>query len=172
MSANCNVSVFFSDFSPIWGKSGSLIPALQSVKLIFSLTVTFYQKNAHVSKIKRVLVLKVYFLKLYVCVLTYQISKNPQNTSTPKNGPLKSPPRLKLNLVFQETADPAFPFCRFAVSVSGLVIFVDQQYLHFKTLKLLKLSFFSIQLLQGRIMPKCKNIFIQQYFLKKIHPFH
>ena len=114
------------------------------MKLIFSLTVTFYQKNAHVSKIKRVLVLKVYFLKLYVCVLTYQILKTPQNTSTFKNGPLKSPPRLKLNLAFQETADPAFPFCRFAVSVSGFVIFLDQEYLHFKTLKPLKLSFFSI----------------------------
>ena len=101
------------------------------MKLIFSLTVTFYQKNAHISKIKRVLVLKVYFVKLYVRAFTYKISKNPQNTSIPKNGPLKSPPRLKLNLGFQETADPAFPFCRFAVSISGFVISVDKQYLHF-----------------------------------------
>ena len=55
-------------------------------------------KNAHISKIKRVLVLKVYFLKL--CMHVYsrtKFQKKLQNTSTPKNGSLKSLPRLKLN---------------------------------------------------------------------------
>ena len=33
----------------------------------------YLQKNADISKIKRILVVKVYFLKLHVCVLTYQV---------------------------------------------------------------------------------------------------
>ena len=61
------------------------------------------KKNADISKIKRVLVLKGIFSETaYVCVLTYQISKTSKNTSTPQNAPLKSPPRLKLNRLFRK----------------------------------------------------------------------
>ena len=69
MSANCNVKLY-----------------RQSVKLIFSLTVTFYQKKkcSH-QQIKRVLVLKVYFLKLYMYVYSRTKCQKPQ----------KTPPHLK-----------------------------------------------------------------------------
>ena len=137
----------------------SRILAVQSVKLIFSLTVTFYQKNAEIRKIIRVLVLKG------TC------SENPKKHLHSSKWTPKKPTQIKLNRLFRKLLILLFLF--------DVLLFPFPVLLYLQTnniciLKLLNVfqAFFSILLLQSRITPKCKNIFIQQYFLKNIHPFH
>ena len=70
--------------------------------------------------------------------------KNPKKQfHTSKRTP-KKPTQINVKQTFQETADSALPFCRFTVSVSGFVILVDQQYLHFKTIERFSSFFFNI----------------------------
>ena len=71
---------------------------------IFAKCADFLQKNAAISKVKGVLVLKDIFLKKHMCVLTYQIPNFRHNSNEfekalilppsplPQNEPLKTPP--------------------------------------------------------------------------------
>ena len=82
MSERCDVIVFFSIyfFSKI---SYTALILLLWVKVAFlPKNVNFLQKNAGVSKIKEVLLLKDTFSEtIYVCVLTYQISSFCHNSN-------------------------------------------------------------------------------------------
>ena len=67
-------SLLFVQFMANLEKFGSRIPKARSAKFTFSLNF-FSKKNADISKIKEVLVLKGIFSETaYVCILTYQIS--------------------------------------------------------------------------------------------------
>ena len=73
MSTNCNVIVIF----PIYGQFGAIRKPDSERKVckIYIFIVFFCKKNANISKIKEVLVLKGIFSETtYVCILTYQIS--------------------------------------------------------------------------------------------------
>ena len=110
MLANCDVIVIFWNYGQFgairkpdsrrivrktyFHNSNTAVILLICVKVLFlPKMMIFCKKNADIRKIKVFLVLKVYFLELNVCVLTYQIS----SPLPPQNEPLKSPPRLGLN---------------------------------------------------------------------------
>ena len=130
------------------------------------------QKNADSSKIRSLLVLKGIFSEImYKCVLTHQFSSFWDNSnqfytgwqeeggihSPPKNGPLKSPPRLRLKRLSRKLLVLLFLF---TVPVSSFVIFVDQQYLHFKTIE--RFSSFFFRYIYCRV-ELCKNARIFSY---------
>ena len=104
MAANCDVIVIFPIYDQ-FRASGNCIPVRESVKLTFPLRITLnltkseniktelknlqrsshtitlsegisFAKNADINKIKKALVIKIIFSEtVYVCVLTYQISR-------------------------------------------------------------------------------------------------
>ena len=73
ISTNCNVIVIF----PIYGQFGAIQKPDSERKVckIYIFIDILLQKNANISKIKEVLVLKGIFSETtYMCILTYQIS--------------------------------------------------------------------------------------------------
>ena len=76
-----------------------------------------------------------------MCTYVPNFKNLKKHLHTSKRTP-KKPTQIKVKQAFQETVDSAFPFCSFAVFVSGFVIFEDEQYLHFKTIERVSSFFF------------------------------
>ena len=98
-----------------------------------------------ISKIKRVLVLKGICSETTYYIPNFRNLK--KHVPTSKRTPKKHT-QIKVKQVFQLILLLILPFCHFAVSVSGFVIFVDQQYLDFKTIERFSSVYFNIVIVQ------------------------